>query len=85
MDIVPGGPGLGITIVGGYGSAQGDLPLCVKRVLPDGLVNQDGQVRGGDELIAVNENLLVGTTKEFALQHLSNLRGHVRLLVLQDD
>ena len=42
-------------------------------------------MKAGDELVAVNETLLVGTTKDFAVEHLSQLRGPVRLLVLQDD
>lgn len=63
----------------------GDLPIIIKRVLPGGLAEEDGQVKAGDELVAVNETLLVGTRKDFAVEHLSKLKDHARLLVLQDD
>ena len=81
----PEGCGLGISIVGGTGSpAGGDLPIVVKRVLPQGLAARDGRLKVGDQLVAVNEHLLIGVSKTYALNALSNLKGHVRLLVLQD-
>lgn len=79
------GPGLGISIVGGSGSPSGDLPIVVKRVLPGSLAEKDGRLKSGDELIAVNDTLLVGVRKDFAINALSNMEGRVRLLVLQDD
>lgn len=85
FSIGPDNHALGISIVGGYDSPHGDLPIIIKRVLPGGLAEENGNVKAGDELVAVNETLLVGTTKDFAVEHLSQLRGHVRLLVLQDD
>ena len=78
------GPGLGISIVGGNGSPSGDLPIVIKRVLPDCLAEQDGRLKPGDELVAINEKLLVGVRKDYAINALSNNDGLVRLLVLQD-
>ena len=83
--IEPHGPGIGIGIVGGSGSPNGDLPIIIKRVLPDSLSERDGRLKAGDELIAVNETLLVGMSKDFAINTLSKMEGDVRLLVLQDD
>lgn len=80
----PQGCGLGISIVGGTGSPTGDLPIVIKRILPLGLAARDGRLKAGDQLIAVNEWLLIGVSKNYALNALSNLEGHVRLLVLQD-
>ncbi|KAL5487294.1 hypothetical protein EMCRGX_G019877 [Ephydatia muelleri] len=85
LRVDPEGCGLGISIVGGTGSpAGGDLPIVVKRVLPQGLAARDGRLKVGDQLVAVNEHLLIGVSKTYALNALSNLKGHVRLLVLQD-
>ena len=76
--------GLGISIVGGTGSPHGDLPIVVKRVLPGSMAEQNGQLKTGDELVAVNDTLLIGVDRDFAINALSNLQGSVRLLVLQD-
>ena len=85
LRVEPGSPGVGISIVGGSGSPNGDLPVLVKRVLPDSLAEADGRLKAGDELIAVNETLLVGVPKDYAINALSKMEGDVRLLVLQDD
>ena len=79
------GPGLGISIAGGQGSPSGDLPIVVKRVLPGSLAEKDGQLKSGDELVAMNDKILVGVPKDVAINALSNLEGKVRLLVLQDE
>jgi len=80
------GPPMGFTIVGGAGSEHGDLPIVVKRISSDGLANREGQLRVGDEVIAVNDTLLVGQTQEYATQAFKSLEsGVVRLLVLQDE
>lgn len=78
-------PGLGITIVGGANSPNGDLPLLIKRIVPGSLVDQEGTIKPGDELVAVNETLLAGVEKDYAVRALSNLDGDIRLLILQDD
>ena len=81
----PDQPGLGISIVGGSGSPSGDLPIIIKRVLPDSLAERDGRLKSGDELVAVNETLLVGVTKDIAIETLTNMSGKCRLLILQED
>lgn len=85
LNIEPESPGLGISIVGGSGSPSGDLPIIIKRVLPGSLAEMDGRLKTGDELVAVNDTLLVGVRKDTAIETLSNMKGEVRLLVLQDD
>jgi len=55
LNLDPEGPGLGISIVGGGGSPNGDLPIIIKRVLPDCIAERDGRLKSGDELIAVND------------------------------
>ena len=85
LTVEPDGLGLGISIVGGSGSPNGDLPIIIKRVLPGSLAEKDGKLKSGDELIAVNDTLLVGMRKDFAINTLSNIEGPIRLLVLQED
>jgi len=85
FDLQTDGPPMGFTIVGGAGSEHGDLPIVVKRIASDGLAHQEGQLRVGDEVIAVNDTLLVGQTQDYATQTFKSLQpGLVRLLVLQD-
>ena len=71
--------------MGGSGSPSRDLPIIIKRVLPNSLAERDGRLKSGDELIAVNETLLVGVAKDAAIETLSNISGKVRLLVIQDE
>lgn len=71
--------------MGGSDSHNGDLPIFVKRVIAGSLAERDGKIKAGDELIGVNETLLAGVTKDYAVQALSKLEGEVRLLLLQDD
>lgn len=81
---LPTGKGLGLTIVGGQGSANGDVPIYIKRILSDSVLVRDGRLKTGDELIAVNDVVLVNATKDIATEALSNSQGKIRLLALQD-
>ena len=75
---------MGLTIVGGTDSANGEAPIYVKRILGDSVLQKDGRLKAGDELVAVNDTLLVNVTKEYASNVLSNVQGEVRLLAIQD-
>ena len=76
--------GLGLAIVGGCDSANGEAPIYIKRILPDSVLQRDGKLKAGDQLIAVNDVLLVNAAKEHASEILSNVGGVVRLLAIQD-
>ena len=78
------GQGLGLAIVGGRGSSNGDVPIYVKRILPESVLQKESKIKTGDELIAVNDVILVNSTKEYATQSLSNVEGTVRLLAMQE-
>ena len=78
------GQGLGLTIVGGTDSANGAAPIYIKRILGDSVLQNEGKLKAGDELIAVNDILLVNATKEHASEVLSSVEGAVRVLAIQD-
>ena len=71
--------------MGGSDTPNGDLPILIKRVIPGSLADQEGTIKAGDELVAINETLLAGVTKDYAASAFSKLKGEVRMLILQDD
>ncbi|XP_073524158.1 multiple PDZ domain protein isoform X3 [Phyllobates terribilis] len=81
--ILDRGPdGLGFSIVGGYGSPHGDLPIYVKTVFSKGAASDDGRLNRGDQIIAVNGQSLEGVTHEEAVAILKRTKGTVTLTVL---
>ncbi|XP_065735031.1 multiple PDZ domain protein isoform X6 [Phocoena phocoena] len=77
-----GPDGLGFSIVGGYGSPHGDLPIYVKTVFAKGAASEDGRLKRGDQIIAVNGQSLEGVTHEEAVSILKRTKGTVTLMVL---
>ncbi|XP_072373278.1 multiple PDZ domain protein isoform X17 [Scyliorhinus torazame] len=77
-----GADGLGFSIVGGYGSPHGDLPIYVKTVFAKGAAAEDGHLKRGDQIIAVNGQSLEGVTHEEAVGILKRTKGTVTLTVL---
>ncbi|XP_077005576.1 inaD-like protein isoform X2 [Tamandua tetradactyla] len=77
-----GSEGLGFSIVGGYGSPHGDLPIYVKTIFAKGAAADDGQLKRGDQILAVNGETLEGVTHEQAVAILKHQRGTVTLTVL---
>ncbi|XP_048476344.1 multiple PDZ domain protein [Rhincodon typus] len=77
-----GADGLGFSIVGGYGSPHGDLPIYVKTVFVKGAAAEDGRLKRGDQIIAVNGQSLEGVTHEEAVGILKRTKGNVTLTVL---
>nr|XP_031321118.1 inaD-like protein isoform X3 [Camelus dromedarius] len=77
-----GSEGLGFSIVGGYGSPHGDLPIYVKTIFAKGAAADDGQLKRGDQILAVNGETLEGVTHEQAVAILKRQRGTVVLTVL---
>ncbi|XP_007647204.1 multiple PDZ domain protein isoform X2 [Cricetulus griseus] len=77
-----GPDGLGFSIVGGYGSPHGDLPIYVKTVFAKGAAAEDGRLKRGDQIIAVNGQSLEGVTHEEAVAILKRTKGTVTLVVL---
>ncbi|KAG8130555.1 hypothetical protein E2320_017242 [Naja naja] len=77
-----GPDGLGFSIVGGYGSPHGDLPIYVKTVFAKGAAAEDGRLKRGDQIIAVNGQSLEAVTHEEAVALLKRTKGTVTLTVL---
>ncbi|XP_014404740.1 PREDICTED: inaD-like protein isoform X3 [Myotis brandtii] len=77
-----GSEGLGFSIVGGYGSPHGDLPIYVKTIFAKGAAADDGRLKRGDQILAVNGETLEGVTHEQAVAILKRQRGAVTLTVL---
>ncbi|XP_059400000.1 inaD-like protein isoform X5 [Carassius carassius] len=77
-----GSDGLGFSIVGGFGSPHGDLPIYVKTVFSKGAAAVDGRLKRGDQLLLVNGESLEGVTHDQAVAILKKQRGSVTLSVL---
>ncbi|XP_030635323.1 multiple PDZ domain protein [Chanos chanos] len=77
-----GPDGLGFSIVGGFGSPHGDLPIYVKTVFGKGAAAEDGRLKRGDQIMAVNGQSLEGVTHEEAVAILKRTKGIVTLTVL---
>ncbi|XP_072526790.1 multiple PDZ domain protein isoform X3 [Salminus brasiliensis] len=77
-----GPDGLGFSIVGGFGSPHGDLPIYVKTVFGKGAAAEDGRLKRGDQIVAVNGQSLEGVTHEEAVGILKKTKGTITLTVL---
>ncbi|XP_022238826.1 uncharacterized protein LOC106457273 isoform X3 [Limulus polyphemus] len=79
--LLRGPKGLGFSIVGGFGSPHGDLPIYVKRVFEEGAAVEEGQLQRGDQILAVNDQCLEGVTHEQAVGILTNAGDCVDLIL----
>lgn len=59
---------LGFTIVGGRDSPRGALGIFIKSILPTGQAAEDGRLRAGDEVLAVNGHACHDLSHEEALK-----------------
>ncbi|XP_015239572.1 PREDICTED: multiple PDZ domain protein isoform X5 [Cyprinodon variegatus] len=82
INLERGPDGLGFSIVGGHGSPHGDLPIYVKTVFGKGAAAEDGRLKRGDQIMAVNGQSLEGVTHEEAVGILKRTKGTVTLTVL---
>ena len=75
--------GYGFSVVGGFGSPRGDLPIFVKSVFEGGVAARDGRLKRGDKLVAVNGENLDGLTHSEALALLKNCGGTIVLTIVE--
>jgi len=76
------GEGLGITISGGYGSPQGNMPIFVKSVASKGAAADEGRLKAGDQILSVNGEELYGYTHEEAAEALKRKSNLIILHVI---
>jgi len=76
------GEGLGITISGGYGSAQGNMPIFIKSVASKGAAADEGRLKAGDQILSVNGEELYGYTHEEAAEALKRKSNLIILHVI---
>ncbi|XP_055756605.1 multiple PDZ domain protein-like isoform X5 [Salvelinus fontinalis] len=82
ITLARGPDGLGFSIVGGFGSPHGDLPIYVKTVFGKGAASEDGRLKRGDQIMAVNGQSLEGVSHEEAVGILKRTKGTIALTVL---
>lgn len=81
-----GRKGLGFSVVGGIDSPKGSIGIFVKTVFPVGQAIDQGTLKEGDEILAVNGIALQGMSHSEAISVFKNIRsGRVILHVARRD
>lgn len=82
----PGKKSLGFSIVGGKDSPKGNIGIFVKTIFKSGQACEDGKLKEGDEILAVNGTSLQGLTHAEAINMFKNVKcGEVMLHVGRRD
>lgn len=76
-----GPTGLGFSIVGGKGSPNGDLPICVRTVSRDSVAGKEGLLQPGDIIMAVNGMSFDSCTHQGAVEMLKRCSDNIMLTV----
>lgn len=71
----PGKKSLGFTIVGGADSPRGALGIFIKSIMPNGQAIECGQLRAGDEILAVNGQVCHDLTHQDAVRMFKSVRS----------
>jgi len=82
ITLTRGQHGLGFSIVGGFGSPHGDMPIFVKTVFEKGAAAEQGGLKRGDQILTVNSISLEGLSHQEAVNILKNCEGNVVLQIL---
>ncbi|XP_069672368.1 uncharacterized protein [Periplaneta americana] len=82
----PGRKSLGFSVVGGQDSPKGSMGIFVKTVFHSGQAAEEGSLKEGDEILAVNGTPLQGLTHSEAITVFKNIKsGEVLLHVGRRD
>ncbi|XP_054278483.1 uncharacterized protein LOC128996955 isoform X3 [Macrosteles quadrilineatus] len=76
----PGYKSLGFSIVGGQDSPKGSLGIFVKTIFQSGQAAENGNLREGDEIIAVNGTTLQGLTHSEAIAVFKEIKSGTVML-----
>ncbi len=82
IELRRGEQGLGFSIVGGFGSPHGDMPIYVKTVFETGAAADHGGLKRGDQILTVNGISLDGLSHQQAVNILKNCEGTVVLQII---
>ncbi|XP_029443480.1 E3 ubiquitin-protein ligase LNX isoform X4 [Rhinatrema bivittatum] len=73
---------LGFSIVGGYEECSGSKPFFIKSIVEGTPAYNDGRIRCGDILLAVNGKSTSGMTHYYLVKMLKELKGRVALTIV---
>ena len=76
-----GPSGLGFSIVGGKGSVNGDLPICIRSVSKDSIPGREGKLKPGDIIVAVNGISFENLTHQAAVETLKRLHDNIMITI----
>lgn len=87
LELVKGPHGLGFSITTRDNPAGGNCPIYIKNILPKGAAVEDGRLRPGDRLLAVDGVELTGKSQSEAVAVLRNAPpgGKVRIVVSRQE
>lgn len=85
IDFVKSPAGLGFAVVEGPGFGEGQRGFYVKDITEGGPAQKDNRLRKGDQLIAVDNQPVVGLTHAEAVAILKRTKGRVSLVVARKE
>ncbi|XP_054286524.1 partitioning defective 3 homolog B isoform X3 [Macrosteles quadrilineatus] len=87
LELVKGPHGLGFSITTRDNPAGGNCPIYIKNILPKGAAVEDGRLRPGDRLLAVDGVELTGKSQSEAVALLRNVPpgGRVKIVVSRQE
>lgn len=78
----PGKKSLGFTIVGGRDSPRGALGIFIKSILPTGQAAEDGRLKAGDEILAINGHVCHDLSHQEAVKMFKDVKcGEIALQI----